>query len=216
MRYNLFRTQGQFIGSGRGRSRMQDRRRQRAKQSGTCWSESGLLAVLHTRCCVLSRRFEAILAGLRSRSAIRGVTNQPKIPLMPLRPDSSHAPPAQSVFVSPLLFAAACECPTKKEYSGIECICICLTISLLFRIKIHSNRHGFCSFVSIAASPQHLSRHPSWPPWRHLLPPPRAGFCDRRNISIVFQERDRHIMNRNIKTLLPRPIRLGRWQTAAC
>lgn len=59
MRYSLFRTQGLFIGSGVVEAGCKTVVGQRAKQSGMCWSESGLLAVLHTRCALLSRRFEA-------------------------------------------------------------------------------------------------------------------------------------------------------------
>jgi hypothetical protein len=59
MRYSLFRNQGLFIGSGMVEAGCKTVVGQRAKQSGMCWSEAGLLAVLHTRCALLSRRFEA-------------------------------------------------------------------------------------------------------------------------------------------------------------
>jgi hypothetical protein len=59
MRYSLFRTLGLFIGSGVVEAGCKTVVGQRAKQSGMCWSESGLLAVLHTRCALLSRRFDA-------------------------------------------------------------------------------------------------------------------------------------------------------------
>jgi hypothetical protein len=59
MRYRLFRNQGLFIGSGVVEAGCKTVVGQRAKQSGMCWSEAGLLAVLHTRCALLSRRFDA-------------------------------------------------------------------------------------------------------------------------------------------------------------
>jgi hypothetical protein len=59
MRDRLFRNQGLFIGSGVVEAGCKTVVGQRAKQSGMCWSESGLLAVPHTRCALLSRRFDA-------------------------------------------------------------------------------------------------------------------------------------------------------------
>ena len=59
MRYGEFRRQGLFIGSGVVEAGCKTVVGQRAKQSGMCWSETGLLAVLHPRCALLSGRFDA-------------------------------------------------------------------------------------------------------------------------------------------------------------
>jgi len=59
MRYGEFRRHGLFIGSGVVEAGCKTVVGQRAKQSGMCWSEAGLLAVLHPRCALLSGRFDA-------------------------------------------------------------------------------------------------------------------------------------------------------------
>lgn len=59
MRYAEFRQQGLFIGSGVVEAGCKTVVGQRAKQSGMCWSEAGLLAVLHTRCALLGGQFDA-------------------------------------------------------------------------------------------------------------------------------------------------------------
>lgn len=59
MRYGEFRRQGLFIGSGVVEAGCKTVVGQRAKQSGMCWTEAGLLAVLHTRCALLGRQFDA-------------------------------------------------------------------------------------------------------------------------------------------------------------
>lgn len=59
MRYGEFRQQGLFIGSGVVEAGCKTVVGQRAKQSGMCWSETGLLAVLHTRCALLGDQFDA-------------------------------------------------------------------------------------------------------------------------------------------------------------
>lgn len=59
MRYGEFRQQGLFIGSGVVEAGCKTVVGQRAKQSGMCWSEAGLLAVLHTRCALLGGQFTA-------------------------------------------------------------------------------------------------------------------------------------------------------------
>ena len=59
MRYGEFRRQGWFIGSGVVEAGCKSVIGQRAKQSGMCWSEAGLLAVLHTRCALFSGQFDA-------------------------------------------------------------------------------------------------------------------------------------------------------------
>ena len=59
MRYGEFRQQGLFIGSGVVEAGCKTVVGQRAKQSGMCWSEAGLLAVLHTRCALLGGQFDA-------------------------------------------------------------------------------------------------------------------------------------------------------------
>lgn len=59
MRYGEFRRQGLFIGSGVVEAGCKTVVGQRAKQSGMCWTEAGLLAVLHTRCALLSGQFDA-------------------------------------------------------------------------------------------------------------------------------------------------------------
>ncbi len=58
MRYGEFRRQGLFIGSGVVEAGCKTVVGQRAKQSGMCWTEAGLLAVLHTRCALLSGHFD--------------------------------------------------------------------------------------------------------------------------------------------------------------
>ncbi len=58
MRYGEFRRQGLFIGSGVVEAGCKTVVGQRAKQSGMCWTEAGLLAVLHTRCALLSGTFD--------------------------------------------------------------------------------------------------------------------------------------------------------------
>lgn len=58
MRYGEFRRQGLFIGSGVVEAGCKTVVGQRAKQSGMCWTEAGLLAVLHTRCALLSGQFD--------------------------------------------------------------------------------------------------------------------------------------------------------------
>ena len=59
MRYGEFRQQGLFIGSGVVEAGCKTVVGQRAKQSGMCWSEAGLLAVLHTRCALLGGQLDA-------------------------------------------------------------------------------------------------------------------------------------------------------------
>ena len=59
MRYGEFRRQGFFIGSGVVEAGCKTVVGQRAKQSGMCWTEAGLLAVLHTRCALLGGQFDA-------------------------------------------------------------------------------------------------------------------------------------------------------------
>ena len=59
MRYGEFRRQGLFIGSGVVEAGCKTVVGQRAKQSGMCWTETGLLAVLHTRCALLGGQFDA-------------------------------------------------------------------------------------------------------------------------------------------------------------
>ena len=59
MRYGEFRRQGRFIGSGVVEAGCKTVVGQRAKQSGMCWTETGLLAGLHTRCALLSGQFDA-------------------------------------------------------------------------------------------------------------------------------------------------------------
>jgi hypothetical protein len=59
MRYRQFRDHGLFIGSGVVEAGCKTVVGQRAKQSGMRWTEAGLLAVLHTRCALLSGRFDA-------------------------------------------------------------------------------------------------------------------------------------------------------------
>ena len=59
MRYGEFRRQGLFIGSGVVEAGCKTVVGQRAKQSGMCWTEAGLLAVLHTRCALLGGQFDA-------------------------------------------------------------------------------------------------------------------------------------------------------------
>lgn len=59
MRYGEFRQQGLFIGSGVVEAGCKTVVGQRAKQSGMCWTEAGLLAVLHTRCALLGGQFDA-------------------------------------------------------------------------------------------------------------------------------------------------------------
>lgn len=58
MRYGEFRRQGLFIGSGVVEAGCKTVVGQRAKQSGMCWSEAGLLAVLHTRCALIGGQFD--------------------------------------------------------------------------------------------------------------------------------------------------------------
>ena len=58
MRYGEFRRQGLFIGSGVVEAGCKTVVGQRAKQSGMCWTEAGLLAVLHTRCALLGGQFD--------------------------------------------------------------------------------------------------------------------------------------------------------------
>lgn len=58
MRYSQFRRQGLFIGSGVVEAGCKTVVGQRAKQSGMCWTEAGLLAVLHTRCALLGGQFD--------------------------------------------------------------------------------------------------------------------------------------------------------------
>ena len=58
MRYGEFRDQGLFIGSGVVEAGCKTVVGQRAKQSGMCWTEAGLLAVLHTRCALLGGQFD--------------------------------------------------------------------------------------------------------------------------------------------------------------
>ena len=59
MRYSQFRSQGLFIGSGVVEAGCKTVVGQRAKQSGMCWTEAGLLAVLHTRCALFGGQFDA-------------------------------------------------------------------------------------------------------------------------------------------------------------
>jgi hypothetical protein len=59
MRYGEFRCLGLFIGSGVVEAGCKTVVGQRAKQSGMCWTETGLLAVLHTRCALLCGQFDA-------------------------------------------------------------------------------------------------------------------------------------------------------------
>jgi hypothetical protein len=59
MRYGEFRRLGLFIGSGVVEAGCKTVVGQRAKQSGMCWTEAGLLAVLHTRCALLGGQFDA-------------------------------------------------------------------------------------------------------------------------------------------------------------
>ena len=58
MRYGEFRRQGLFIGSGVVEAGCKTVVGQRAKQSGMCWTEAGLLAVLHTRCALLGGQLD--------------------------------------------------------------------------------------------------------------------------------------------------------------
>ena len=58
-RDSRFRTQGRFLGSGGVEAGCKTVGAPRAQQSGRCGSESGLLAVRHTRGAWRSRRFEA-------------------------------------------------------------------------------------------------------------------------------------------------------------
>lgn len=59
MRYGEFRRQSLFIGSGVVEAGCKTVVGQRAKQSGMCWTEAGLLAVLHTRCALLGGQLDA-------------------------------------------------------------------------------------------------------------------------------------------------------------
>lgn len=58
MRYGEFRRQGWFICSDVLEAGCKTVVGQRAKQSGMCWTESGLLAVLHTKCALLGGQFD--------------------------------------------------------------------------------------------------------------------------------------------------------------
>jgi len=59
MRYGEFRRQGFFIGSGVVEAGCKTVVGLRAKQSGMRWTETGLLAVLHTRCALLGGQFDS-------------------------------------------------------------------------------------------------------------------------------------------------------------
>jgi hypothetical protein len=63
MRYGKFRRDGLFIGSGVVEAGCKTVVGQRAKLSGMRWSESGLLAVLHTRCSFLSGQLDSFWDG---------------------------------------------------------------------------------------------------------------------------------------------------------
>jgi len=58
MRYGEFRRAGLFIGSGVVEAGCKTVIGQRAKQSGMCWTEAGLLNVLHARCVLRSGHFD--------------------------------------------------------------------------------------------------------------------------------------------------------------
>jgi hypothetical protein len=63
MQYGKFRRDGLFIGSGVVEAACKTVVGQRAKLSGMRWSETGLLAVLHTRCAFLSGQFDRFWDG---------------------------------------------------------------------------------------------------------------------------------------------------------
>jgi len=58
MRYDLFRNQGFFVGSGVIEAGCKTVIGARLKASGMFWSEKGANAIIALRCCVCSRRFE--------------------------------------------------------------------------------------------------------------------------------------------------------------
>lgn len=58
MRYNVFRAQGLFIGSGVIEAGCRSVIGQRLKQSGMHWTVSGANSIIALRCCLLSRRWE--------------------------------------------------------------------------------------------------------------------------------------------------------------
>lgn len=63
MRYGEFRRDGLFIGSGVVEAGCKTVVAQRAKLSGMRWSETGLLAVLHTRCAFLGGQLDTFWDG---------------------------------------------------------------------------------------------------------------------------------------------------------
>lgn len=58
MRYNVFRAQGLFVGSGVIEAGCRSVIGQRLKQSGMHWTVSGANSIIALRCCLLSRRWE--------------------------------------------------------------------------------------------------------------------------------------------------------------
>ncbi|MDP6849241.1 MAG: ISKra4 family transposase, partial [Kiritimatiellia bacterium] len=58
MRYAKFRAQGLFIGSGVIEAGCRTLIGKRLKQSGMFWSLRGANAIIASRCCQFSRRFE--------------------------------------------------------------------------------------------------------------------------------------------------------------
>ena len=58
MRYDQYRAQGLFIGSGVIEAGCRHVIGQRFKQSGMFWTERGANAILALRCCIKSNRFE--------------------------------------------------------------------------------------------------------------------------------------------------------------
>lgn len=58
MRYNKFRAEGLFVGSGVIEAGCRSVIGQRLKQSGMHWTVSGANSIIALRCCILSRRWE--------------------------------------------------------------------------------------------------------------------------------------------------------------
>lgn len=58
MRYNVFRDQGLFVGSGVIEAGCRSVIGQRLKQSGMHWTVNGANSIIALRCCLLSRRWE--------------------------------------------------------------------------------------------------------------------------------------------------------------
>ena len=58
MKYDEYRAQGLFIGSGVIEAACKHVIGQRLKQSGMFWSERGANAIIALRCAILSNRFE--------------------------------------------------------------------------------------------------------------------------------------------------------------